>query len=333
MVDSSLQRLQSKVRRLTGSPSTRQLSDDDLNNYIDRFYESDLPAALKLWELKGNYDFYTTANEDRYELPVNIYQGVRNPVFVQQRQVSLYTDQGSFFSNYPNTADLDESNSGDGSAGPYALTLTNIPVTKREVLISAVDTNGDTVSIIDDGSGGFYEAGTTTAVPSATINYITGAITAYFYAGGAAKTIPSTSTISITTSPYVASRPAAMLYFNKYMYLRPIPDQAYKVTVQVYRRPYQLFEDSNGNHSADTEPDINQWFDLIALGASRKVLEDRRDDDGRARLEPNFIEQMDLALNRTIAENTQKRTQTVFSSYPGRYGQWPGAGYWVDGGL
>src|SRR5277367_1825186 len=70
MADSSLQAIQTKVRRLTRSPSVNQLSDGDLNQYINTFVLYDFPEHLRLFNLRTTFTFYTQPFVDAY--PTNL---------------------------------------------------------------------------------------------------------------------------------------------------------------------------------------------------------------------------------------------------------------------
>ena len=61
-----LSTIQQKVRRLTRSPSVAQLTDADLNNYINTFILYDIPSELRLFSLRTTLDFYTQPGVDVY---------------------------------------------------------------------------------------------------------------------------------------------------------------------------------------------------------------------------------------------------------------------------
>src|SRR5580765_2325949 len=67
MANSTLAAIQQKVRRLTRSPSLQQLSDADLNQYINTFILYDFPEHLRLFSLRTTLTFYTQPFIDVYE--------------------------------------------------------------------------------------------------------------------------------------------------------------------------------------------------------------------------------------------------------------------------
>ena len=149
----TLLRIRKKVRRLTSTPDTIQLPDADIDDYIDTFYENDLPQHLQLFTLHKTYIFYTEPNEDQYTLPVNTWTSVGPPIYMAGYQSEFDINRDSFFQKYP-ILNYDENTiAGNGTSGPYSFTLSNVPVLKRQVTISAIDSNGDTLVLTDDGAG------------------------------------------------------------------------------------------------------------------------------------------------------------------------------------
>lgn len=309
---STLARIRKKVRRLTATPSANQLPDSEIDEYIDTFYQQDLPAHLKLWNLHDTYEFYTQQNEDRYTLPVNTYTNISPPCYIAGYQ-SFYTQlREQFFNIYPKLNFSQDVATGNGSAGPYIFTLTNVPCLKRDFLVSAVDTNGITRTLVDvpvnDTTGNLVADGTTTPTLG-TINYVTGAVTVTNFG----DIIATGTTINAQYVPYEANRPTAMLFYDDEMILRPVPDKAYKVTIEVYRTPSQLLT------VAGDEPDIQQWWQYIAFGAAYKILEDRQDTETMQALAARLDEQKQLVLHRTLEQLTPQRTETIFSEQSTNY--------------
>ncbi len=301
----TLTKIRRKVRRLTATPSALQLPDAEIDNYVDDYYEQDMPAELKLWNLHDTYSFYTTANEDRYTLPVNTILGINPPAYVAGYQSYYTQNREQLYRLYPMTEFEQDLGEGTAIAGPYIYTLSNTPVLRRTFYASAVDSNDVTRTLVDipltQSTGNIVAEGTTT--PSVgQINYETGVISLTF-----GDTISATSTISCAYWPYEASRPTAVLFYDDYFILRPVPDKAYKVTVEAYLSPSQLL------NSDDDGPDVAQWWQLIAFGAALKVLEDRQDTETIQTLYPRYDEQKQLVLHRTILQQTPQRTSTIFT--------------------
>jgi len=310
---STLLQIKKKVRRLTASPSPNQLSESDLEDYIDIFYDQDFPSHLKTWNLRNKLEFYTVANEDQYSFDTDLYHSVMPPVYIDGYESFFSSSRDEFFRIYPKINTEQTGPAGDGSAGPYSFTLSSIPVLKRQVTLSVVDTSGVTQIAYDqpqalDNSVGDWIDNATGLPLTGSINYVTGACTITW-----TNTIASTETINIKTSAYTAGRPSGMLFFNDYFVLRPVPDKVYRVSVEVYQKPSQLL--SANDHSDSNVPNIKQWWQYIAFGAAIKVLQDRQDMESIQNLMPFFKEQEALVLYRTATQQADERTATIFTSH------------------
>jgi hypothetical protein len=291
------------------------LSEADLEEYIDTFYEQDFPSALKIWNLHSNLEFFTVANEDQYPFDTDKYQAVLPPVYIDGYQSFYSQSQDEFFKIYPKLSTEQNTGPGDGSAGPYAFTLSSVPVLKRQVTVSAVATDGSTMSASDVPDSPTSNTGTwidnvTGLALTGTINYVTGACTITF-----TNTIASTENVIARTSPYQASRPGAILFYKDYFVLRPVPDKVYRVAIEVYSTPSQLL--SADDHSNSNFPDVKQWWQYIAFGSAIKVLQDRQDMESIQNIIPFFKEQENLILYRTATQQAPERTATIYTDQAG----------------
>lgn len=294
---STLARIRTKVRRLTGYANAFQLPDADVDNYINDFYLYDLPAHLKIFNLKQTYTFYTEPNIDTYAFTPNVYRTVQPPLYIAGRESKYTQSKAEFFRIYPITNNDENLGTGDGTAGPYALQIGAVPVLRNQVTISTTDVGGNNLVCNDDGSGTFVGD-----VSSGTINYVTGAITNLVFSANVA----SGETINVQSVPYVSSRPEAMLFFNDEFILRPVPDKSYKVDIDVYVFPTELV------NTTDT-PETDDMWQLLAAGAAKKILEDNMNFEDLQKIMPFFNEQMSLVINRTVQQNRPVRTQTIYT--------------------
>ncbi len=67
-----LSRIRAKVRSLTGRPSTAQISDGDIDDFINDFYVNTWPGEIDLPDTEGFYSFDTTENVGEYTVPAYI---------------------------------------------------------------------------------------------------------------------------------------------------------------------------------------------------------------------------------------------------------------------
>ena len=112
----TLNAIQIKVRRLTRSPSTAQLSDDDLNNYINTFIVYDFPEHLRMFNLRTTFTFICNAFQDEYNTDTVSYAGnttnqlynfqnnyisVHDPLYIAGYQALYSQSREQFYGIYP----------------------------------------------------------------------------------------------------------------------------------------------------------------------------------------------------------------------------------------
>lgn len=307
-VPSTLGDIRTKVRRLTGSPNSTQLTDTEIDEYVNTYYTYDMPQQLKLFNLKEEFEFYTQPNIDVYVFPRNEFRTVSPPLYIAGYESFWSQSEDQFYRIYPQLEFFEDVSSGDGTVGPYTFTLTNVPFLRgytapgndtifSQVLVSGVDATGGTQVARDDGLGGWIQEDGTAL--TGTVDYLTGAVTITFASA-------VTGTINAQNIPYVAARPQAVLFFNDLFFLRPVPDTTYKVQMEVFRTPAQLI-------STSSEPLLNEWWQYLAYGGAKKILEDRLDTDGLQRILPFLDEQQRLVLRRTLVQQTVERTATIYT--------------------
>lgn len=352
--NSTLAGIQQKVRRLTRSPSEAQLTDLDLNNYINTFVLYDFPEQLRTYNLRIPFTFVCNPFQDVYDTDLyptgigtfattnplynfqNLYLTVHPPVYIAGFQ-SFYTQsREQFFSIYPLVNSILSIGAiGDGSTTTFSgvistpngapilinSNLVNQQVStllQNNVLFSSIDTNNNGLSLIDvpvidtlTGNpttiGNLYTPSTVPDLPPITVlsnnnvNYVTGAFTITFPAAPA-----SGVAINSQTVPQIVSRPQAMLFFDNQFTLRPVPDQPYRINFEVYARPTALI-------ATNQSPQLEEWWQYIAYGSAKKILEDRLDIDSVALILPEFKEQEALCLRRTIVQLTNERVATIYT--------------------
>lgn len=322
MASSTLLDIKRKVRRLTGSASTSQLSEDELEHYINTFYEQDFPASLKTWDNWVDYTFYTVENEDQYTFDTTTYTNVRPPCYVQGYPAQYLQSQAGLYAIFPNTPTQSVGPAGDGTAGPYAFLIEGAPLLKRQVTISVIDSAGITQTAYDVPSdsqnlvGILYSAITNQPLANSTVNYATGAVSITF-----PNTVDSTEIIQVAVKQIQLSRPWMVNLYNNTFTVRPVPDKAYSVTVQAYKSPIQLLED-------EQSPAMKDTWQYVALGAAIKVMQDRQDSDAIASIMPFFKEQEALVLYRTAVQMAPMSTPTIYDGYGQQWGGWNNRSGW-----
>jgi len=331
MADLTLSALRNKVRRLSRVPTAAQISDADINNYIDLAYRYQFPAELKLSSLRRTFTFYTQPNVDTYatnttdiDNPMYNFKNAvlqsSDPVYVGGYPAQFSQSRSEFFAQWPLTQFQQNIATGDGATTTFSGTLNQIPVIPNNVQFTSIDSDGEAtgvtdVPVIDPATGIQTQNGnlysTLGPIPStnqsivtalSTINYKTGVYTFEFGAPPA-----SGEAVYAYYIPYAAARPITVLWFNNSFTVRPVPDKSYPITIECQVRPTQLID--NGNI-----PEIEEWFEYIAFLAAKKVCEDRNDMETIQILMPSLEEQQKLVERRTLIQQGDKRAATIYSS-------------------
>lgn len=369
----TLQAIQNKVRRLTRSPSTAQITDIDLQNYINTFVVYDFPEHLRTFNLRQTFSFYVNPYQDTYHTdkasfgnaianptitsnPLynfqNNYISVHPPIYVAGYQTLYTQSREQFYGYYPNVnsiASIGPSGDGVTTSFPGVINtqqstpgnvIQNIGLVQGQVLFDSSDANFNGLSLVDvpvinpttgnptttgnlyDPASAAYQSAITsppTVVnPVNTVNYATGVFTITFAsAPGAGMPINS------QTIPQVLARPQAMLYYANTFIVRPVPDQPYRIDIEVYKRPTALLNTSQS-------PELEEYWQYIAFSSAKKILEDRMDMDSVQLLLPALKEQERLMQRRTIVQYTNERTATIYteqtSPTTGGFGGWGSGG-------
>lgn len=296
----------------------------------------------------------TIVNNPLYNFQ-NKFISVHPPIYVAGYQ-QLYTQsREQFFGYYPKINSIQfTGQTGDGVTTQFSGVVTsqqaNVPLPnnfqqqiallQRQVLFDSLDTNFNGISLVDvpvinpttgnpttngnlyDPASAAYQTALTTppTVVNATntINYATGVFTITFTTAPGAG-IP----INSQTVPTVLSLPQAVLYYANRFVIRPVPDQTYRVSVEVYQRPTMLL-------STAQSPDLEEYWQFIAVGSAIKILQDRMDMDSVQLLFPEYRNQMNLCGRRSIVQYTNERAATIYteqtSPTTGGFGGWGGGG-------
>jgi len=310
---SKLSNIRIKVRRLVRSPSSAQISEDDINEYINTFILYDFPEHLRSFYLRSTITFYTDPYVDTYRSdsvdatsPLynfkNKYLTTHGPIYIAGYPAFFSQSREQFFNTYPMLNSIASTgNTGDGATTLFTGTLSAIPVLAGSVIFTSIDANNNGVILKDDGDGNIVLPGGGVTAPVSTINYVTGAYAINFPIAPALA-----ADIKSQTVPYVAARPQSVCYFENAFILRPVPDQVYAVNIEVNKRPTELLADAD-------EPGLSEWWQYIAYGAAKKILEDRLDSESIQEIMPEFKNQETLLLRRTIVQQSNERVATIYT--------------------
>lgn len=334
---STLAQIRTKVRRLTRSMTEAQLTTQQIDDYINTFVLYDFPEHLRLFNLQTTFTFFTEPYIDTYESNdtstsvfynfKNKYLNIMPPIYIAGRNAMFMESREQFFGIYPmNNSIQSIGAAGDGVqtqfsgyvANQQAITfpfVNNNPqgtiLLRDNVLFSSIDINNNSLALIDyptsSTSGALGLPGEPQVQPSpyGSINYLTGQFTVIFPTAPAAGAGINSQTIQLQPN-----LPQSMLFYDGKFTMRPVPDQAYRVQMQVAMRPTELL-------SSSQSPELSEWWAYVAYGATKKVFEDRMDLESVQLIMPEFKKQEALINRRTIVQQTSQRTSTIYQNEVG----------------
>lgn len=339
MTVGNLQDIIEKIRQVSASGNSDQVTDEKIIKYINSFYLYDLPNEFRNLKLKDVYTFNTIQNVDTYPFDFDKWESIETPAFCGKMPMVLFQDHASFYGYNWNSQQLFNFALGDGSTGPYSGSVTNFPITAsvnnnpiadtklsstqifpggypptftentisriQNILISA-NTTTSSLHVTDDGAGNLIGD----CVAGGSINYLTGVISNLTFT----TPVPNGNNITIQYLQSVQGQPFVMLFFQNQFILRPIPDQAYTVEVTAYRRPSQALLGTTSSESPNLNgrPEQLDWWELIAFGVAKKLYQDRLDDAGVMQMQKYFDEKLSDCNTRTYAQLGKRQSKTIF---------------------
>lgn len=324
---STLSTIRTKVRRLTGRPSSQQITDQQIDEYINTFYQYDFPEHLRVFSNTDTFTFLTQPNVDTYDMnsrtpdtpqfnelivdfdgesrpAVDVFYNLQPPAYITGYESFYSQSREQFFRTYPFLGDITTSLTGNNTPGPYTFTIPNVPVLQFSISIGAIDISNETLEVIDnpeDRSTGSWVISNRTTPVTGSIDYISGQGTITF-----ASSVPLGNEITIISTPYEANRPQAVLFYNNKITLRPVPDKVYPVELNAFLTPAALL-------SSTDNPLLKQWWQYLAYGAAKKIFEDSQDPEGIEQIIGGLKEQETLVLHRHIVQQTNERTATIYT--------------------
>ncbi len=205
---------------------------------------------------------------------------------------------------------------------------------QQNILISAntfsINGQGNTQNVTDDGIGNLinirdtsslfgeeqkqqygwtyfreYASSNKLAPGLATINYQTGEITDVFFDA----VIPQGTPITVAYNPKQFSIPLAIMFYQNSFTLAPVPNAGYTVELTCYRQPIKalIAASQTGN------PELSEWWEILSVGAAKKIFEDRLDSDGVMYIDKMLKERYDIIETRTYAQLGQQRIYTIYT--------------------
>jgi len=90
----------SKFRDLTGRKSTNQISDANILIEVNHYFQHIFPDEVHIHEFAGWYDFNTVDGTGSQAIPDD-YIRITSPVYVDDEEVTFWTDVQRFYEEYP----------------------------------------------------------------------------------------------------------------------------------------------------------------------------------------------------------------------------------------
>ncbi len=280
--------IRTKIRAITGSPSTDQITNAQLDTYINNYYVFTMPFELKEQIENQFLDFKTVVGQDIYAFPGGYFTD-QPGAYADGFPLIFYQDPDIFYQDWPIQYSTDNLATGNGVTSNFVGGLQNPPLIMGSLFIT------DGLQVLQDNG-----AGVLTGDGVGTINYVTGAFNVTFTNPPA-----SSATIYGKYQSYAGNRPQGILFFDNEFTLRPVPDQVYQIHLQGYIKPSTL------TNATDT-PLQEEWGALIVYGASLEIFSDRGDMDNYERYYPQFKRYENVALGRTIQQLTAEQSVPRF---------------------
>jgi len=293
----TLSKVRQKVRQVTGRFSEDDLSNTELDEYINKYYLYTFPAEVKLEQKHVFYEFQTSANQATYTAPDTTYTNFEPPATVNNLSMLWYQDSAKFEQENPLQYNFSKPWTGDGATVTFTTTLTGFPIYPSTLTIS------DNTETFEDTTTTWTTADVTITGSdggTATINYDTGAISVTFNVAPADGQL-----IYLNYVLFNAGRPEAILYFANKFQIFPVPDQVYIIKMRSYQIVTALV------NATDT-PDLNEWGPCIAYGAARDIFSDFGENDAYSETTVLYKEQVSYILTRTEQDLLNTRAMPNF---------------------
>jgi hypothetical protein len=285
----TLENINSKVRAITGMPSTDQMTDAQVNAYINNYLLYVMPHELKVQIANQNILFTTTPGVNTYVFPASFVTDSPG-AYADGFPLIFYEDPDIFYQDWPIQYAVE--NVAAGGLAIYGGTVQNPPIIVGTFFITdGIQVEQDKLVVPPVGYpvGKLYDQ--TTHAVTGTINYVTGVFTVTFPVVTSAL-----NTIYTKYQSYSPNRPQGILFYNNQFTFMPVPDQAYQIQLQGFIQPLQL--------GAGSIPLQQEWGPLIAFGAAVDIFGDRGDTDNINKYEPMLKRYENIALGRTVQQFT-----------------------------
>lgn len=280
----TLANIRAKVRQVTGRLTPGELTNQRLDDYINRYYQYTFPAELKLDKKHTYYEFLTTENQAWYDFDNATYTNVEPPAYMDNLHLLWYQDPAPFIETNAQNISRQTPWTGDGATTSFTTTVTGFPILPSSTVVTDnvesfqdISQTWTTNNVVITGSLG----------GTMTLNYDTGSVTVNF------NTAPANGQlIYLSYQIFKPGRPTAVLFYNNQFQFFPPPNTAYRFSIKAYSVVSALV-------NATDRPELDQWGPCIAYGAARDIFADLGEMDAYAEITALYKEQLAYVLKRT----------------------------------
>lgn len=306
MAQWTLSEIRQKVRQVSGRYSPQELSNNQVDEYINKYFQYAFPAELKLERFHTYYEFLTDPNVQSYTLPSG-FVNFEPPGSIDRQAVLWYQEPAAFFENNPEQISRYTAATGDGSTTAFSFSATPTPILPATFVLT------DNTEVFQDTNTTYTTSNVTITGSeggSCTLNYATGAVSVTF------NTAPTNGqNITVSYVAFTIGTPTAVLLYNNQFTFYPVPDTAYRFRVKAYAN--SLVVTSAGVTAASftnstDRPLLDEWGPCIAYGAAREIHSDFGEIDAYAEVTALYKEQLGYVLKRTNQNLLNTRAQPNF---------------------
>lgn len=289
--------IREKVRHITGRFSPDEISNAQLDKFINDYYQLTFPQEVQLESKQTYYEFLTQPNQCYYQQPLSLYSSFAPNATCNNLPLVWYQDLNLFYQESRFQYIFKTPWVGNGVQQHFTFQVTGFPIMPGTLTISSSqetfeDTNQNwsstNVTILGSQKG------------AALVNYASGLIDVTF-----ANAPLNLEPIHVNYVLFSPRRPLSILCFNNQFQLFPVPDQVYKIRMQASQivKPLVL--------SSDT-PELNEWGLCIAYGASREIFSSFGEMEAYAEITLLYQEQVKYILKRTLMQLMNERSYPLF---------------------
>ena len=293
--------IRKKTRQVSGRLSVAELGNTQLDDSINKYFQFEFPAEVKLNRNYTLHTFNTTANTQDYAFPTAFTNFIPS-ASIDRRDLHFYQNPDKFYVENRENVSRFSTWTGDGNIQGFANTYTsNVPILAGTVIVD------DTVEVFSDDGVGIL---TGNLGGAGTVNYISGLVNVTFNTAPTNGQVIQTSFIQ-----YRSGMPTSVLMFDNNFRFFPIPDKAYRFRIKAWSLSYvqpavgankQIFT------LANDKPLQEEWGPAIAFGSARRIVSDFGEMERYQELTVLYKEQINYILTRTHIDLESTRALPMF---------------------